>query len=152
MQSLPSPGAAADGLQASMYKVVLDTNVIVSAALKSSGLEADVLRIAVAEDMELCISPEILGEYKRVLAKSRLKLSAAATTQILTTIQTRSTLFVPTRRLSVSPDESDNRFLECAEAASADFLITGNRRHFPDNHGVTKVLTAREFLADITTR
>ena len=55
-------------------------------------------------------------------------------------------------RLTVSSDDSDNRFLECADAASADFLITGNRRHFPDNHGITKILTAREFLADITTR
>jgi hypothetical protein len=47
----------------------------------------------------------------------------------------------PTRTVSVSPDESGNRFLECAEAANADWLVTGNTRHFPQSHKATKVVT-----------
>jgi predicted nucleic acid-binding protein len=39
-------------------------------------------------------------------------------------------------------------FLECAEAAAADYLITGNQRHFPAaSWGHLKIVTAREFLA-----
>jgi len=44
---------------------------------------------------------------------------------------------------AVSPHESDNRFLECAEA---DYLVTGNTKHFPQGHKKTKVVTGRRFL------
>ncbi len=41
---------------------------------------------------------------------------------------------------------SVNRFLECAEAAQADFLVTGNIRHFPKHYKTTTVVKTREFL------
>jgi predicted nucleic acid-binding protein len=55
-------------------------------------------------------------------------------------------LVAPIRTLSVSPDESDNRFLECAEAAGADWLVTGNTRHYPRRHKGTLIVTGRQFL------
>jgi predicted nucleic acid-binding protein len=48
--------------------------------------------------------------------------------------------------LSVSPDEADNRFLECAGEAQADYLVTGNKRHFPKRWKSTQVVNARELL------
>jgi predicted nucleic acid-binding protein len=54
-------------------------------------------------------------------------------------------LVTPVETLTVSRDEPDNRFLECAEAAKADFLITGNLRHFPKEWKGTRVVTARQF-------
>lgn len=48
--------------------------------------------------------------------------------------------------VTVSPHEPDNRFLECAEAAAADYLVTGNRRHFPRRYKATEVVTPRQFL------
>jgi predicted nucleic acid-binding protein len=56
----------------------------------------------------------------------------------------------PSRLLSVSPDEPDNRFLECADAAGADYLVTGNKRHFPASFGNTRVVNARELIETIT--
>jgi len=55
-------------------------------------------------------------------------------------------LVEPSRTVSVSADESDNRFLECAEAAEADYLVTGNTRDFPQTHRRTKIVTGRRFL------
>jgi predicted nucleic acid-binding protein len=55
-------------------------------------------------------------------------------------------LFVPMMTRSESPDEDDNRFLELAEAASAQYLVTGNKRHFPDRWKQTRIVNAREFL------
>jgi predicted nucleic acid-binding protein len=46
----------------------------------------------------------------------------------------------------VSSDPDDNIFLECADAARADFLITGNRKHFPAFWKNTKIITPREFV------
>jgi hypothetical protein len=55
----------------------------------------------------------------------------------------------PEHRLQASPDEADNRFLECAETVDAEFLITGNKRHFPKTWKGTKVVNAREFLGQV---
>jgi prevent-host-death family protein len=41
----------------------------------------------------------------------------------------------------------DNMFLECADAARADYLITGNQRHFPRFWKKTKIITRREFIS-----
>jgi predicted nucleic acid-binding protein len=43
-------------------------------------------------------------------------------------------------------DPEDNRFLECAEAARADYLATGSKRHFPRNRRQTLVVNARELI------
>ncbi len=53
-------------------------------------------------------------------------------------------------KVSISPDPADNRFLECAEAAQADYLVTGNKRHFPERWGKTVVVNARELLEMIS--
>jgi predicted nucleic acid-binding protein len=52
----------------------------------------------------------------------------------------------PSRRLKVTSDPDDNIFLECAAAARADYLITGNLRHFPRFWKQTKAVSSREFL------
>jgi predicted nucleic acid-binding protein len=53
----------------------------------------------------------------------------------------------PSRRLAVTPDPADNMFLECAEAARADYLVTGNLRHFPPFWKSTKIISSCEFLS-----
>jgi predicted nucleic acid-binding protein len=64
---------------------------------------------------------------------------------VLSVIEETSKLVKPARRVSISRDEPDNRFYECAEAGKADFLITGNTRHFPLHHKGARVVTPREF-------
>ena len=51
--------------------------------------------------------------------------------------------------LTESVDDADNRFLECAEAAHVDFLVTGNKRHFPKRWNETRVVNARELVESI---
>ena len=51
----------------------------------------------------------------------------------------------PAFRLAACPHEPDNRFLECAEAAQADYLVTGNQRHFPARWKITTIVNAGEF-------
>jgi predicted nucleic acid-binding protein len=58
-------------------------------------------------------------------------------------------LVVPTHTVSASSDEADNRFLECAEVARADYLVTGNKKHFPHRWKTTEVVNAREFFGKI---
>jgi predicted nucleic acid-binding protein len=61
-------------------------------------------------------------------------------------LKNRSYLVAPQRRIDVAGDPDDNKFIECADVASADYLITGNRRHFPEFWKKTKIITPREFI------
>ena len=93
----------------------------------------------------LVVSPDILAEYAEVLHRPRFKLGSGHISRVLSVIEETSKLVKPARRVSISRDEPDNRFYECAEAGKADFLITGNTRHFPLHHKGARVVTPREF-------
>jgi predicted nucleic acid-binding protein len=56
---------------------------------------------------------------------------------------------VPSRIAQITSDPADNIFLECADAARADYLLTGNQRHFPKFWKNTKIISSREFLSVI---
>jgi putative PIN family toxin of toxin-antitoxin system len=129
-----------------MIRVVLDTNVIVSALLKEQGGEAAVLRLALKGIVELAISEPLLVEYEDVLFRPKFKRPADVVTSLLADITSVGHLVRPTHRVTAISHESDNRFLECAEAAQADFLVTGNKRHFPHMWKSTKIVNARELI------
>ena len=127
-------------------KLVLDTNVVVSAVLKPAGLERVSLVFALTAPARLYVSRDIFEEYERVLHRPQLKLSHSRLGEVLDLLKSRSLLVTPSRRLEVTPDPDDNIFLECAEEARADYLVTGNKRHFPRFWKFTKIVNARELL------
>lgn len=129
-----------------MIQVVLDTNVVISAHLNEEGLQAAVFLLALSGKIKLCVSQPILAEYEGVLRREKFSLDLNCVARSLEKIRAVSRRVRPQRTLSVCPDPDDNRFPECAEAAGADYLITGNKRHFPKQWGKTKVVNAREFL------
>ena len=133
-----------------MNRVVLDTNVIVSALLVPSGTQGTILLLALRGYCALYVSPPVLAEYEEVLRRPRLKLQARQIDTALSAIRKVARLVETIQAIAVSPDESDNRFLECAEAAEADYLVTGNIKHFPQSHNRTKVVTGRQFLDVLT--
>jgi len=98
-------------------KVVIDTNVVVSAALKNKDPEA-VLRAVVAHpDWEWVVSAEILVEYKTVLARAKFGLPPELLHQWITFLETVTVLVeVPVVPL-YPPDPTDAKFLACALAA-----------------------------------
>jgi uncharacterized protein len=129
-----------------MTGVVLDTNVVVSASLNEQGLEASVLLLTFSGQLSLFVSEPILTEYAGVLHRKKFPLDPDRVDATLNQISKVSTLVQPTRTLSIASHPADNRFLECAEAAAADYLVTGNKRHFPKAWGKTRVVNARELL------
>jgi predicted nucleic acid-binding protein len=82
-----------------------------------------------------------------VLARPELKIRKGLRQQILQLIRSHSQTVTPSRPLQIIPDPDDNIFLECADGARADYLVTGNARHFPKFWKKTKVITSREFLS-----
>src|SRR5229473_4137337 len=112
-------------------RLVIDTNILVSAALQPQGLQRTVLFIAMAKPAHLYFSSKILPEYKEVLSRPEVRIRISLRNQLLQLLQNQGHLVKPSRRLKVTSDPDDNIFLECADAARANYLITGNLRYFP---------------------
>ena len=128
-------------------RLVIDTDVIVSAALKPESLQRTTFLIAVTKPSRLYVSRPILEEYGDVLSRPELGIRKGIRPQLIQLIKNHSHMVSPTRRLEVAGDPDDNMFLECADSAGADYLITGNQKHFPAFWKKTKIITARQFIS-----
>ena len=127
-------------------RLVLDTNIVVSAALKPLGLQRTVLLLAITKPARLYLSPPIFAEYRAVLSRPELRIRKGLRQQLLQLLENRAYFVAPSGSLQVTSDPDDNIFLECADAARADYLITGNERHFPKFWKKTKIINSREFI------
>lgn len=127
-------------------RLVLDTNIVVSAAINPLGLPQTTFLISITRPARLFVSREVLAEYREVLSRPGLRIRKGLQRRMLDLIAKYSLEVEPRNRLNVATDPADNIFLECADAARADYLVTGNVRHFPRFWKSTKVVTAREFL------
>jgi uncharacterized protein len=127
-------------------RIVIDTNVLVSAAIKPAGLQRTVLLLALTGPARLYASRPILEEYRVVHARTELRIRKGLRQQLLQFIKNRSYVVSPKLRLEVTSHPDDNKFLEAADTARADYLVTGNQKHFPRFWKKTKVITSREFI------
>jgi uncharacterized protein len=127
-------------------RLVIDANVLVSAALKPESLQRTTLLLATTKPARLYASRLILEEYADVLSRAELHIRKGLRLQLLQLIRNHSHIVAPSRRLDVASGPDDNIFLECADKAGADYLITGNQKHFPAFWKKTKIITSPEFI------
>ena len=129
-------------------RVVLDTNVIVS-GLNFPGNERLVLELALRGRFELCLSPFILEEVSEVLRR-KFDWAEERSSQALRALGDGATVIEP-RRLPevIEGGHADNRILECAVEATADYVVTGDRRHLLPlgEHQGARILNAPRFLS-----
>jgi putative PIN family toxin of toxin-antitoxin system len=112
-------------------KVVLDTNVLVSAFLSPYGVPARILKYLEQEAFELLLSEEILEEYKDAFrydeVKKAHKLTNEQITRVLDDLRVSAKVMKPTVSVSVvASDPDDNKLFACALAGGADFIISGD--------------------------
>lgn len=130
-------------------KVVLDTNILISALALFSESADQIIELARRGEIELYISKPILIEFKRVLTV-KFRYSEHEANERLASIIRVATLVNPSERFSaIQNDESDNRILECAFAAKANFIVSGDKhlktlREFKS----IKILPPSEFIRD----
>ncbi len=109
-------------------RVVLDTNVIIS-GLNFPGNERMALELALRGRFELFLSWFILGEVSGVLTR-KFGWDQERTLRAISALQNAATIVEPPRLDEViEGSHADNRVLDCAAAANADYLVTGGRRH-----------------------
>lgn len=130
-------------------RLVIDTNVVVSAALKPEGIQRTVLLLAMTKSVRWYVSEAIVAEYALVLARPELKIRRSSRQQLLQLTKNHARVVVPSRMAQITSDPDDNIFVECADAAHADYLVTGNQRDFPKFWKNTKIISSTEFLSVI---
>jgi putative PIN family toxin of toxin-antitoxin system len=124
---------------------------LVSALLAPNGNEALIL-LAVSQGLLLpCMSQSIVAEYEEVLIRPKFSFAPEHVTALLAMLGHRGEIFRPGGSQVVSSDPADTKFIQCAIAGQAEFIITGNKRHFPDSpYGTAHVVNAAELLNRIT--
>jgi putative PIN family toxin of toxin-antitoxin system len=129
-------------------KVVIDTNVLVSAALKDRGPEKVILFVVAQPDVEWVVTPAIMKEYREVLGRKKLGLPASILERWIALLDVATLPIEPAGATAELPrDPTDTPFLECALAADADFLITGDRDfEGAQKLGNTKIVSVALFL------
>ncbi|MCR4420356.1 MAG: putative toxin-antitoxin system toxin component, PIN family [Clostridia bacterium] len=138
-------------VKAEVVKVVLDTNVYISAIL-FGGKPERIISMARSSEIELLISPDILAEVARVLrakfawTDEQIRVTLAEITSITTLITPKIALKV------IAEDKADNMFLACALAGGAEYVVSGDTRHLQplkEYQGI-RILSPAEFLPIIT--
>lgn len=108
-------------------KVLIDTNILISAVLKDRLPEAIILQIIQSPDFIWLASAYIIQEYKGVLARPKFKLSEAQKQEWSRLMDTYVTVVAVNASIDFPRDPKDAPFLACAIVTQADFLITGDR-------------------------
>ncbi len=107
-------------------KVVFDTNIFISAFVVRGSLGEQAFLLAQQKRFDLCTSVSILTETARKL-RGKFNQADEDITGALKLISRASTVYKPSVRVDVLADAPDNRILECALAAGADLIVTGDR-------------------------
>ena len=112
-------------------RAVLDTNVVISATLIRDGIEDRILRAWQRGAFDVVLSPQILDEMGRALYYEKFRKARwMAEEEIVALLQSlaQESLLVPGKvRVGVSRDPEDNKFLEAAIEARAQYVVTGDK-------------------------
>jgi uncharacterized protein len=130
-----------------MVRVVFDTNIVVSALLQPLGPSAQLLLLALNRSIQLCMTGSIYTEYEEVISHPRFQHSPEIIAGALEAIRETSFWVRPAESVKACSDPDDDIFPECAQAAEADYLVTGNTKHFPSTWAGTRIVPPR-WLAD----
>ncbi|MDR1626329.1 MAG: putative toxin-antitoxin system toxin component, PIN family [Spirochaetia bacterium] len=113
-------------------RVVLDTNVVISAFIKADSNPGRILRLVVENKIQLCHNPAILFEYEGVMGRSKFArhIDQSKIKRFIGFLHTTGFSHTPVPSSVPLPDEPDRVFFDTAQETSA-WLVTGNIRHYP---------------------
>ena len=134
-----------------MRLAVFDTNVIISAGIQPDHAPAKLGSDWILEgQVQLVVSPQIITEYREVARRSKFRRYGFPPLWLEFLIEEGLSLPDPPLWPDSLPDPKDACFLSLAHKSGA-WLVTGNRKHFPEDkcRGVT-VISPGEYLRKLT--
>ena len=108
-------------------KITVDTNILISFFVYPGGIVREIIGLAINKRITICVSADIIEEYSRVL---RLKFgwSQDDIDANIALLKRITELVEPARPIkAISADPTDDKVIECAVAAGADAIISGDR-------------------------
>ena len=125
-------------------KIVLDTNVLVSALLDVDSNCGRILDLVLSGKVQVVYDSRIIHEYREVLQRPKFRFNLRDIEIILEFIEAEGEAMVPSFLNIKLADESDRPFVECALDASLP-LVTGNKKHFQGIKGL-QVRQPKDFM------
>ena len=123
--------------------VVLDTNVLISGLINPKGTPVKIINLLLNERIILFYDNRIVQEYNEVLHREKFGFTSDLIDPLIDFIRSEGQFVAADPITTHVNDEDDKMFLEVAESAAVDFLITGNTKHFPDSN---RIVTPKEFI------
>lgn len=128
-------------------KIVLDTNVLVSGLLQPFVPSGQIVRLVASGDLVLCHDPRVLAEYQEVLLRKKFSFDPERVEILLEEIRAGGIPIAARPLTTRLPDFDDEPFLEIALTSEAQYLVTGNVKHYPvEARSGVEVLSPRSFI------
>jgi putative PIN family toxin of toxin-antitoxin system len=123
-------------------KVVLDTNIIVSAFLNPKGIPGEIVSLVLTRKMKLCYDNKIFSEYSDVLMRSKFDFDNELVNAFLGFIKINGEYTIAESQNIQFNDEDDKMFYDVFKSSGAEYLITGNKKHYPPEE---KIISPKEY-------
>jgi putative PIN family toxin of toxin-antitoxin system len=124
-------------------KIVIDTNVIVSALINVNGVPAKILTLVLDGELKILYDDRIIFEYAEVLSRKEFGFDREIIHSLIDYFQATGGLVNPRHITEEFIDEADKKFYEVYKSGGSRYLITGNIKHFPKDDAI---ITPREFI------
>ena len=124
-------------------RIVLDTNVLISGVLNPHGAPGLILNSVLNKAVTLLLDDRILFEYREVLLRPKFHFPIDYIQSLLEFLEYESTYIIAGPSSALVPDSDDIPFYEVAISGRADYLVTGNDKHFPPEQ---LIVSPREFV------
>ena len=132
-------------------RVVLDTNIIVSALITPAGKPAAIISAWLDGKFTLLTCSAQVAELRSTLQKPRVAelVKPHKAGRLVNQIKKLAEDIVPLPRVERSPDPTDDFLLALSEGGEANYLVTGDKSGLLalDRHKATRIVSAREFAA-----
>ena len=125
-----------------MRKVVLDTNILVSALWSKQGNPFKIVEMLFTNEITLYYTDAMIEEYREVLCRDKFNFSKDRVESLLYELKKNGVIANSAISAVMFTDETDRKFYDVAKTNDA-LLITGNTKHYPDE---PFILTPLEFL------
>jgi putative PIN family toxin of toxin-antitoxin system len=130
--------------------IVVDTNVFISAIIGQSGFPRKIFdELILTNEIQMCLSDAVLDEYFEVANRGKFKKYPdfnRKANEFIEFIKLKANWFIPKETLDILPDKDDNKFIELAVEAQANYIVTGNTKDFIfTEFRDIKIYTPKEF-------
>ena len=124
-------------------KIVLDTNIIVSAFINPKGIPGAIISLLLAKKITICYDNKIFSEYVEVLKKSKFNFDNILVDEFLDFVKDNGEYIIAEPQRVKFDDEYDKVFYDVYKSSDANYIITGNKKHFPKEKNI---ITPREYI------